>query len=125
MVRAILGVVVGLVAWVLIVTVLNFGLRAGIPGYHTAEPIGPFTLTMMIGRLAIATITSLASGVIIRLVAPQSNWAPWIVGVIGLIFLIPDHIHIWTHFPIWYHAYFLLTLAPLIWLGSQLVPRRA
>jgi hypothetical protein len=122
--RAILGVVLGVVAWVLIVSVLNWGLRAGIPGYHAAEPEGPFTLTMMIGRLTIATITSLATGALIRLIAPQSQWAVWIVGLIGLIVLIPDHIHIWTHFPVWYHAYFLLTFVPLLWIGARLVPQR-
>jgi hypothetical protein len=118
--RTILSVIAGVVAWVLIVSVLNWGLRLWLPGYHAAEPAMQFTLTMMIGRLAIATLTSLATGAIIRLIAPQSNWAPWIVGLIGLIAFIPDHIHVWTHFPIWYHAYFLLTLAPWIWLGSLL-----
>jgi hypothetical protein len=111
---------------VAIVTVLNWGLRAGIPGYHAAEPAMQFTLTMMIARLAVATVTSLLAGMIIRLVAPQSGAAPWIVGIIALVVFVPTHIHIWSKFPIWYHAYFLLTLAPLIWIGSLLVaPRKA
>ena len=122
--RAILGVVAGLVAWTLIATVLNFGLRAGIPGYHAAEPTMQFTLAMKIGRLAIATIASLLTGMVIRLTAPQSRLAPWIVGLIALIIFVPDHIHLWTRFPVWYHAYFLLTLAPWIWIGSLLVPQR-
>jgi hypothetical protein len=122
--RAILGIVLGLVAWTLIVTVLNWGLRAGIPGYHAAEPAMQFTLPMMIGRLAIATVASLLTGIIIRLIAPQSRLAPWIVGLIAVAIFVPEHVHIWTKFPVWYHAYFLLTLAPLIWIGSLLVPQR-
>ena len=122
--RTILAVVAGLVAWTMIVTVLNFGLRAEIPGYHAAEPTMRFTLTMMIGRLAIATITSLLTGAIMGLIAPQSRFATWIVGLIALVMFVPEHIHVWTMFPVWYHLYFLLTLAPLIWIGSLLVTRR-
>lgn len=122
--RTILAVVAGLVAWTVIVTVLNFGLRAGIPGYHAAEPTMQFTVTMMLGRLAIATLTSLLTGVIVGLIAPQSRLAPWIAGIIGVVMFVPEHLHIWTKFPVWYHAYFLLTLAPLIWIGSLLVARR-
>src|ERR1700743_3855877 len=109
--RTILGAVLGLVAWMFLVSVLNFVLRAGIPGYHAAEPTMQFTLTMMIGRLAIATITSLLTGIIVRLIAPQSRIAPWIVGLAYVVLFVPEHIHIWPHFPVWYHAYFLLTLA--------------
>ena len=74
--RTILSIVAGLVAWTLIVTVLNWGLRAGIPGYHAAEATLLFTLPMKIGRLAIATVASLLTGVIVRLIAPRSGLAP-------------------------------------------------
>jgi len=122
--RTILAVVAGLVAWTVIVTVLNFGLRAGIPGYHAAEPSMQFNLTMMIGRLAIATVTSLLTGAIMGLIAPQSRFATWIVGLVALVMFVPEHIRIWTMFPVWYHLYFLLTLAPLIWIGSLFTTRR-
>ena len=122
--RTILAVVAGLVAWTVIVTVLNFGLRAAIPGYHAAEPTMHFTLTMMLGRLAIATVTSLLTGMIMGLIAPQSRVATWVVGLIALVMFVPEHIRIWTMFPVWYHLYFLLTLAPLIWIGSLFTTRR-
>ena len=41
--RTIGSVVGGLVAWALMVTVLNFGLRAVLPGYHIAEASLQFT----------------------------------------------------------------------------------
>ena len=53
MLRNVAGIVAGLVAWVLIVTVLNFGLRLWLPGYVEAEPGMDFTLAMKIARLAI------------------------------------------------------------------------
>lgn len=71
--RTVLGVVGGLAAWVVIVTLLNIGLRHALPDYAAAEPVLAFTLTMMVARL-----------------------------------------------PLWYHLFFLITLAPLVVLGAQL-----
>ncbi len=118
MLRVATGVVAGLVAWVLIVTVLNWGLRLGLPGYLEAEPTMVFTLTMKIGRLAIAVITSIAAGALVHAIAPASRWAAWIVGLVLLALFVPEHVHLWDRFPIWYHLTFLITLAPLVVLGS-------
>ena len=117
-----MGVVAGLVAWVLIVTVLNFGLRLWLPGYLEAEPGMGFTLTMKIARLVIAAITSVAAGALVRLIAPKSRWAAWIVGLVLLAMFVPEHIRLADKFPLWYHLTFLITLAPLVVLGSRLRP---
>ena len=120
--RAIAGVVAGLVAWVVVVTVLNFGLRWWLPGYVQAEPTMLFTLGMKIARLSIGALSSLAAGAVVRTIT-RSNLAPWIVGLVLLALFVPDHIHIWNRFPVWYHLTFLVTLAPLVALGARLVPR--
>ncbi len=122
--RTILGVVIGLVAWILIVTLLDIVLRLSIPGYAGVERALTFTLTMKIARLSIAAATSLIAGAIVRLIAPESRVAPWIVGVILLAFFVPTHVQIGTRLPLWYHLTFLLTLAPLVALGARLVPAR-
>ena len=44
--RTIGSIIAGLVAWAVVVNLLNFGLRAGIPGYHAAEATLQFTLEM-------------------------------------------------------------------------------
>ena len=49
--RSILAFVAAFVAWLLVVTVLNRGLRIGLEGYAAAEPQMSFTLTMMVARL--------------------------------------------------------------------------
>ncbi|OOG56196.1 hypothetical protein [Rhodanobacter sp. C03] len=120
--RAIAGVTAGLVAWVVVVTVLNFGLRWWLPGYVQAEPAMLFTLGMKIARLSIGALSSLAAGALVRTIT-RSNLAPWIVGLVLLALFVPDHIHIWNKFPVWYHLTFLVTLAPLAALGARLVPR--
>jgi hypothetical protein len=114
------AVIGGLVAWVALVTLLNFGLRAAIPGYHAAEPTFAITLTMMIGRLTIAALTSLAAGATARTIAPGSDIAPWVVGIVLLALFVPVHVHIGARLPLWYHLTFLLTLAPLVWAGARL-----
>ena len=120
MLRVAMGVVAGLVAWVLIVTVLNWGLRLGLPGYVEAEPGMAFTLTMQIGRLTIGAITSVAAGALVHAIAPKSRWAVWIVGLILLALFVPEHIRLADKFPLWYHLTFLITLVPLVVLGSRI-----
>ena len=129
--RTIGSIAAGLVAWAVIATVLNFGLRIAIPGYAEAEPILAFTLVMKIARLTLAAIASIGAGAVVRAVSPASRWAPWIAGGIVLCLFLPVHVQIWQKLPVWYHLTFLLTIVPLFVLGAwmrptaQLTPRSA
>lgn len=118
--RTVASVVAGLVTWVVVVTVLNFGLRAAIPGYHAAEATLQFTLAMKAGRLIEAAVTSLVAGMVVGRVAPASRWAPWITGLIVLGLFLPVHIRLWDRFQVWYHLTFLLTIVPLVLAGASL-----
>jgi hypothetical protein len=118
--RAITGIVAGLVAWGLIVTLLNFGLRTAIPGYHSAEATLEFTLAMKLGRLIEAAVTSVAAGAIVGLIAPSKKWVPWVVGSLILAMFLPVHVSLWSKFPVWYHLAFLVPLVPLVVLGASL-----
>jgi hypothetical protein len=120
MVRTFLAVAGGLAAWMVVATVLNIGLRVSIPGYIQAEPLLAFTLTMKIARLSLAVIAGLSAGAVVRSIAPSSKGAPWIVGLVMLLLFLPVHIQIWPRLPIWYHLFFLITLAPLVPLGAYL-----
>lgn len=118
--RMVAGIVVGLVAWAVIATLLNFGLRLSVSGYREAELSLQFTLLMKIARLLLALFTGLGAGAVVRAVAPASNAAPWVVGLILLGLFLPLHIQIWSKLPVWYHLTFLITLAPLVPLGARL-----
>jgi hypothetical protein len=118
--RTLAGIVAGLIAWAVVVTVLNFGLRAAIPGYHAAEATLQFTLAMKVGRLAEAAVTSVAAGAVAGMIAPTKKWSPWLVGLIVLVMFLPAHAKLWSQFPIWYHLAFLVPLAPLVALGGWL-----
>lgn len=121
--RAIGAILAGLVAWAVIVTVINLGLRATLPGYHAAEATLQFTLTMKVARLLMAAVTSVGAGAIVGRVASDREWAPWVVGLIILAMFVPAHVQLWNKFPAWYHLAFLVPLAPLVALGGWLVTR--
>src|SRR5262249_16354502 len=122
--RSILAVLAGLLLWAVVATLLNFGLRAGIPGYKLAEPAMTFTLGMKIARLTLGALASLAAGATAGLIAPSKRRVPWLLGAIVLALFIPSHIYLWSKFPVWYHLTFLGTLVPLVALGGMMTRRR-
>ena len=117
--RTIGATVAGLAAWAIIITLLNFGLRAAIPGYHAAEATLQFTLAMKVGRLGEAALTSLAAGAVAGWAAPSKKYTPWLVGLIILAMFLPVHVGLWNKFPVWYHLAFLVPLVPLVVLGGM------
>ncbi len=118
--RTVGSVIAGLVSWLVIATILNFGLRGALPGYHAAEPTLQFTLAMKVGRLAVAALAGIGAGAVVRAAAPASRPAPWIAGLLLLAMFLPIHLQIWSKLPIWYHLAFLLTIVPLFLLGASL-----
>jgi hypothetical protein len=123
MVRSILAVIAGFVLWALVATLLNFGLRASLPGYGAAEPTMAFTLAMKVARLILGALASLAAGAVTARIAPSRS-LPWVLGAIILALFIPVHIQLWAKFPVWYHLVFLGTLVPLVGLGAALTRSR-
>jgi ABC-type multidrug transport system permease subunit len=123
--RPTIAFIAGMITWMVVVTLINFVLRATIDGYTAAEPKLSFTLGMMLARLAMAAATSVAAGAVTGWVAPASERAAWAVGIVTLALFIPAHIKLWHAFPIWYHLTFLLTLVPLVVIGSRLARRHA
>src|SRR5579859_4337678 len=122
--RSILAVLAGLLVWAVVATLLNFGLRAGLPGYRLAEPAMTFTLGMKVARLILGALASLAAGATAGLIAPSKRGVTWLLGAIVLALFIPVHVYIWSKFPVWYHLAFLGTLAPLVALGGALARGR-
>ena len=116
--RAVLGFIVGLLAWAVVVSLIDRVLRFSIAGYAAAEPALAFTLGMMWARLIMAAVTSLLAGAVLGAIAPTSRIAPWAVGLVLLAVFIPIHARLWHAFPVWYHLSFLVPLAPLIAVGA-------
>ena len=122
--RSILACLAGLLAWIVVVTVINRVLRLSLLNYTAAEQTLQFTLGMKWARLLMAIVTSLVAGAVTRWISPSSRWAPLIVGSVVLAMFVPLHIAIWSKFPVWYHLTFLLTIIPAVLVGALLPPRR-
>jgi hypothetical protein len=122
--RAILAFLAGLVAWLLVVSVLDRGLRIALAGYAVAEPKMTFTVGMMAARLAIAAVTSVMAGAVAGWISPAGVRVAWVMGAILLVLFIPEHARLWNTFPVWYHLSFLVPLVPLLVLGSWLTRTR-
>jgi len=123
--RPILAIVVGLVVWVVVISLLDRGLRLLVAGYAAAEPIFSFTLGMLVLRLVIAALSSLAAGAVAAWIAPSNPRVPVLVGATLLVAFIPVHVRLFSLFPLWYHLVFLATLIPLVMLGARLARVRA
>src|SRR5215469_9696830 len=123
--RAVYALVAGLVVWALVASLLNRGLRLGLPGYAAAEPTLSFTLGMKIARLILGAAASLAAGAAAGLIAPMRKGLPWLLGAIVFAAFIPIHIQLWPKFPVWYHLVFLGTLVPLVAPGAALARNRS
>jgi uncharacterized protein (DUF983 family) len=46
-----------------------------------------------------------------------------VLAIALVLLFIPVHYSLWAQFPLWYHAVFLLSLAPLVMVGAWLVRR--
>ena len=123
--RSILAVIAGLAVWVVVVSLLNRGLRVGFTGYAAAEPAMTFTLGMKVARLIIGALASLAAGASTGMMTRSRISVAWVLGGILLVPFVPVHIKLWSKFPVWYHLVFLITLAPLVALGAALTRSRS
>ena len=118
--KSVIAFFAGLLAWILIVSLVDRSLRVLIDGYAAAEPKLSFTLPMMLARLAMAAVTSLLAGAIVGAIAPPRSRTPWALGLLLLAAFLPEHIHLANRLPLWYHLTFLLTLVPLVVIGAWL-----
>jgi hypothetical protein len=120
--RIVLGVLLGFVVWFGVATVGNLLIRESLAGYAEAEPAMTFTLPMLLARLALGGVSSVIAGFVcaaaLRFPAAVKFFAALLV-----LFFIPVHYSLWAKFPFWYHAVFLVSIAPLILVGAA--PRAA
>jgi hypothetical protein len=124
MARKALGVIAGLAVWIAVTTVAGVIIRAAWPAYASVADAMTFTLPMMIARLGIGAVATVAAGWLAATISRRSTLATLLPGVVLLAGFIPQHIMLWEKFPVWYHLTFLLSLIPLAFLGGKLEAMR-
>jgi hypothetical protein len=110
MVRTVLSVIAGVVAWIIVVTAVDIAMRHFWPEYGAVFRALTFTLPMMLARLIESTAALIIAAIVTVRIAPASRYAPWAFGIVMLAIFVPTHYIVWAKFPIWYHAYFLSSL---------------
>lgn len=115
--KIVLGVLLGFVVWFGVATVGNLLIRESVAGYAEAEPAMTFTLPMLLARLALGGVSSVMAGFVCAAAFPT---AVKFFASLLVLFFIPVHYSLWAKFPFWYHAVFLVSIAPLILLGAAL-----
>jgi hypothetical protein len=118
--KKIQAVASGLVVWVAVGTVGGIIMRSLWPGYASVVGAMTFTLPMLLARLSIGALATLAAGLVASVIAPRPKFVRLMPGLILLAAFIPRHIMLWSKFPIWYHLTFLLSLVPLTYVGGTL-----
>ncbi len=118
--KAVLGVVAGLAVWLVCSAVAGLIMRSSWPAYARVADAMTFTLPMMLARLTIGAVATLAAGWVTMAIAPQSMPVRLLPGVVLLVLFIPEHLSLWSTFPVWYHLTFLLSLVPLTYLGGAI-----
>ena len=125
-VRFVLAVVAALVCWGVVATLLNFILRAAIPGYRAEELAVSFSLGSQIARLALALASTAAAAIAAYVVSQGMLAAAVTTGLVLLAMFIPVHVSLWAKFPAWYHLFFLASLPVGSYLFAKLwASRRA
>jgi hypothetical protein len=112
--RKVVGFFGGFIVWWTIGLLGFTALRYGWSDYAAVEPSWGFTLPMQLARLLLAVVCSIAAGFVAAKIVGQRSAVPWIIGSVILLMMLPSHYQLYDRFPWWYHAFFLLTLVPIV-----------
>ena len=131
MLKIVLGVIAGFVAWSVLWIGSDQVLIMASPTWYAIhqddfelamlnkDAFNPDT-TILIMHLIRAVIISIMSGFLAAFIAGENRRAPMILGILLLAFGLMVEVMAWNYLPIWYHLVFLALLIPFTVLGGKL-----
>jgi hypothetical protein len=125
MMRKVLSIVVGLVAWVVVASIGDRLLRAGWSDYAVAEPTMTFSLGMLAARLLLGAFSTAIGGVVVATLSNGDRQTVLVAGVVTLGLFCINHYFLWNRLPIWYHLTWLGSIVPVMYLGAMLRAKRS
>ena len=131
MVRIILGVFAGFLAWVIVWVGIEKILSAFLPDWYGAPQLafqhvvkngGQFTAEtrLLLMHIVIGSVVSVMSGSLAALIAGENKRAPMVLGFLLLAMGLLKAGMSWTYVPIWYHVIFTAILFPMTIMGGRL-----
>ncbi|MGH9818528.1 MAG: hypothetical protein ACRD43_00055 [Pyrinomonadaceae bacterium] len=130
MIRIVLGVIAGFIAWSIIWVGSDYVLMTTFAWYarHQAafsaaitnkEAFEPST-TILIMNLVRSVIASFLVGFLTAFIAGENRRSTLILGVVLLVVGILVELVAWHYLPVWYHFIFLFLLVPVTMAGGKL-----
>ncbi len=131
MLRIILGVIAGFIAWTILWLGSDQLLISFSPAWYgvhqdtfeialaNKEAFTPDS-TILLMHLVRATLISIMAGFLAAIVANENRKAPLGLGILLLVVGVLIEVMVWSYLPIWYHVVFLVLLLPMTVLGGRL-----
>ena len=132
MIRIILGVIAGFIAWIILWIGIENILIAILPEWFGApqlafqnaveNQVGQFTAEtrILLAHIVTGAIVSAVAGLLAAVVAGENRRAPLAVGVLLLALGILKLVMSWPYVPVWYHVIFTAMLLPMAIFGGKL-----
>ena len=134
MLRIVLGVISGFIAWLIAWVGSEKILSAIWPAFGAHQRAfeeaikngGQFTAdtTMLLTHIVLGSIVSLMSGFLAALIAGENIRAPLVLGILLVAFGLLKAVMSWRYVPIWYHVIFTALLIPMTIMGGKLKRRK-
>jgi hypothetical protein len=116
--QIIIGILAGLIAYMIIGSLGLYLLRFSWNDYAIAYKDKSYTLVMLLSRLSVGMIASIIAGISTTKITNDKGKSTWIVGAI--VFCVAAYVHffwVWADYPVWYHFVYLLPIIPTIGLS--------
>ena len=131
MVRIVLGVIAGFIAWSIawvggekvLSAMMPEGFGAQQRAFQAAvENGGQFTAdtTLLLTHIVLGSIVSVISGFLAALIARENRRAPLVLGFLLLALGLLKAVLSWPYVPLWYQVIFTALLLPMTIMGGKL-----
>lgn len=131
MVRIILGIIVGFIAWSIIWVGSDALMQSFSPAWWGAQKQAmelavanneSYKTDTLISVLDLfrSVIASIMAGYLAAVVAGENRRSPLILGVILLLVGVAVQLHLWNVYPVWFHPVFWILLIPATILGAKM-----
>ena len=131
MLRIILGIVAGFIAWSIIWIGSDQVFHMFSPAWYGAQKDAMqlavvngtsyhAETTVVVIDLLRSMVASIMAGFLAAVIAGENRRSPLILGIILLIVGIAVQYHLWNVFPVWFHIIFWLLLIPMTILGGRM-----
>ena len=131
MLRIVLGVIGGFIAWLIVWVGSEKALSAIWPAFGVHQKAfedvikngGEFTAdtSMLLTHIVIGSIVSVMAGCLAALIAGENTRAPLLLGFLLLAVGVLKAVMSWQYVPVWYHVIFTAILLPMAVLGGKLI----